>query len=113
MSSRKHLVNFIQDTLSSCDHESFRGGVQYEKGENLITPMTEVYWIIHDEIGDTPITEWRFKTRSYDRKNVGAGDTLTAHVYDLEKNPRMNRHMKIDNVHQFLCGINNRYLVTV
>ena len=117
MSSRKHLVNFIQDTLSSCDHEYFRGGVQYEKGENLITPRDEVYWIIHDEIstmrGDTPITEWRFKTRSYDRGNVGAGDILTAHVYDLEKNPRMNRHMKIDNVHQFLCGINNRYLVMV
>jgi hypothetical protein len=55
---------------------------------NLITPGDEVYWIIHNEIGDTPITEWRFKTRSYDRKNVGAGDILTAHVYDLEKTPK-------------------------
>jgi|TARA_R110000782_G_scaffold140469_2_gene233048 hypothetical protein len=119
MSTREHLVNFIQDTLSLCNHDSFRGGVQYEKGENLITPRDEVHWIIRDEIArmdtknETPITEWRFKTRSYDSKNVGKGDTLTAFVYDLEKNPEMKRHMEIDNVDRFLCGLNNRYYVRV
>jgi len=113
MSSRKQLVSFIEEILSSCDHESFRGGVEYKKGENRITPRDEVYWIIHDEIGDTPLTEWRFRTRSYDRKNLGRGDILTAFVYDNEKNPKMKRHMKIDNVRQFLCGTNDRYLVQV
>ena len=118
MSSRKQLVNFIEEILYSCDHDSFRGGVQYKKGENRITPKDEVYWIIHDEICPTdptaaPLTEWRFRTRSYDRKNLGRGDILTAFVYDLEKNPKMERHMKIDNVRQFLCGTNDRYLVQV
>jgi len=44
---------------------------------------------------------------------VGKGDTLTAFVYDLEKNPEMKRHMEIDNVDRFLCGLNNRYYVRV
>ena len=83
MSTREHLVNFIQDTLSLCNHDSFRGGVQYEKGENLITPRDEVHWIIRDEIArmdtknETPITEWRFKTRSHGEVDLSDLEIIT------------------------------------